>query len=48
MPEASTKRHEAIMSCDPGKVAKWEEKYFKHSFALKSAAAKTFVTTFVV
>jgi hypothetical protein len=32
-----------IMSCDPGKVAKWEQKYFKHSFALKSAAAKTVV-----
>jgi len=27
-----------IMACDPGQVAKWEQKYFKHSFAMKTLA----------
>jgi hypothetical protein len=30
-----------IMSCNPGQVAKWEEKYFKHSFAMRSVPRKS-------
>jgi hypothetical protein len=32
-----------VMQCNPGKVAKWEQKYFKHSFALKATAKSVLV-----
>merc|ERR1712217_616797 len=36
-------RSSQIMSCNPGKVTMWEEKYFKHSFAVKSVAKRVLV-----
>jgi len=32
-----------IMQCDPGRVAKWEQDHFKHSFAMKSIAKNVLV-----
>lgn len=32
-----------IFACDPGKVAKWDRTYFKHSFASNSAAKQVIV-----
>jgi len=32
-----------IMACNPGQVAKWEQKHFKHSFATKSPAKTVLV-----